>query len=211
MNNATRDKTLALAGVFQAAKLAQQLARRGRVDDAPLEASVRSILITDSINTVSIYGGVEGVKLGLKTLCERMGGGTNKGDEFEVARYVLQLVQLAKKLRSDDAMAAEIAQRVDQIKNEYSGDNGASRSQLYAGLAQLYKDTLSMLRPKVIVQGEHGYLADQEIVDQVRTVLLAGVRSAFLWAQLGGSRWQLLFDRRNQLATAKEILSELDQ
>lgn len=206
-----RDKTLALAGVFQAAKLAQQLARRGRVDDAPLEASVRSILITDSINTVSIYGGVEGVKLGLKTLCERMGGGTNKGDEFEVARYVLQLVQLAKKLRSDDAMAAEIAQRVDQIKNEYSGDNGASRSQLYAGLAQLYKDTLSMLRPKVIVQGEHGYLADQEIVDQVRTVLLAGVRSAFLWAQLGGSRWQLLFDRRNQLATAKEILSELDQ
>jgi high frequency lysogenization protein len=206
-----RDKTLALAGVFQAAKLAQQLARRGRVDDEPLDASVRSVLITDSINTVSIYGGVEGVKLGLETLCERMGGGGNKDGEFEIARYVLQLVQLARKLGSDNAMAAEIAQRIDQIKNEYSGENGASRTQLYAGLAQLYKETLSSLRPKIIVQGEHGYLADQEVVDQVRTVLLAGVRSAFLWAQLGGSRWQLLFDRRNQLAAAKEILAELDQ
>ena len=210
MNNALRDKALALAGVFQAAKLAQQLARRGRADDASLEASVRSILITDSINTVSIYGGVEGVRLGLDTLCQKMSGGVGKNDDFEVARYVLHLVQLARKLRFDAAMAADIAQSIDRIKNEYSGDNGASRAQLYASLAQLYKDTLSALRPKIIVQGEHGYLADPEIVDQVRTVLLAGVRSAFLWMQSGGSRWQLLFDRRNQLAAAKEILSELN-
>lgn len=210
MNNMLRDKTLALAGVFQAAKLAQQLARRGHADDAFLEASIRSILITDSINTVSIYGGVEGVRLGLATLCEKMSARTTKSDEFEIARYVLQLVQLARKLQSDDAMAAEIARRIDQIKNEYSGDNGASRTQLYASLAQLYKDTLSLLRPKIIVQGEHGYLADPETVDKVRTVLLAGVRSAFLWAQLGGSRWQLLFDRRNQLAAAKEIVDELN-
>jgi high frequency lysogenization protein len=210
VNNALRDKTLALAGVFQAAKLAQQLARRGHVDDAPLEASIRSVLITDSINTVSIYGGVEGVRVGLDTLCEKMGGGQAKSDEFEIARYVLQLVQLARKLASDDAIAGDIAQRIDRIKNEYSGDNGASRTQLYASLAQLYKDTLSSLRPKIIVQGEHGYLADPEVVDKVRTVLLAGVRSAFLWGQLGGSRWQLLFDRRNQLAAAKEILAELN-
>ncbi len=210
MKNALRDKTLALAGVFQAAKLAQQLARRGHADEVPLEASIRSILITDSINTVSIYGGVEGVSVGLNTLCEKMSGGTTKSDEFEIARYVLQIVQLARKLRSDDAMAADIAQRMVEIKNEYSGDNGASRTQLYANLAQIYKHTLSSLRPKIIVQGEHGYLADPEVVDKVRTVLLAGVRSAFLWTQLGGSRWQLLFDRRNQLASAKEILAELN-
>ncbi len=210
MNNALRDKTLALAGVFQAAKLAQQLARRGHADEEPLEASVRSILITDSINTVSIYGGIEGARLGLDTLCEKMSGGTTKSDEFEIARYVLQLVQLSRKLHTDDAMADDIAQRIDRIKNEYSGDNGASRAQLYASLAQLYKDTLSSLRPKIIVQGEHGFLADPEIVNRVRTVLLAGVRSAFLWTQLGGSRWQLMFDRRNQLATAKDILAELN-
>ncbi len=209
MNDTVRDKTLALAGVCQAAKLAQQLARQGRADDAALEASVRSILITDSINTVSIYGGVAGVRVGLDTLCEKMSGGPAKNNEFEIARYVLQLVQLAGKLESDAAMTAEVAQRIDQIKNEYSGDNGASRSQLYAGLAQIYKDTLSTLRPKIIVQGEHGYLAEPETVDKVRTVLLAGVRSAFLWMQLGGSRWQLLFDRRRQLATAKGILDEL--
>ncbi len=210
MNDALRDKTLALAGVFQAAKLAQQLARQGHANDVPLEASIRSILITDSINTVSIYGGVDGVRVGLVTLCEKTSASKTKSDDFEIARYVLQLVQLAGKLRSDDALAADIAERIERIKNEYSGDNGASRPRLYANLAQLYKETLSALRPQIIVQGEHGYLADPEIVDKVRTVLLAGVRSAFLWAQLGGSRWQLLFDRRNQLATANQLLSELN-
>jgi len=199
---------MALAGVFQAAKLAQLLARRGDAEELPLEASVRSILITDAINTISVYGGLEGVKMGLLTMCEKMSGST-KSDDFEIARYVLHLVQLAKKLEANDAMAGNIADHVDQIKKQLTEETGTINDTLYANLAELYKQTISTMRPKIIVQGEHGYLVDAKIVDKVRTVLLAGIRSAFLWIQLGGSRWQLLFGRRDQLAKAKLLLSEL--
>lgn len=208
MNVAERDKTLALAGMFQAAKLAQQLARHGNADEIAFHASVRSILITDSINTVSVYGGIEGVLVGLRTLRDRMikSGGTT---DLEIPRYVLQLIQLVRRLKADLSMIDTIAERIDQIKHRSSGNGEGFTNELYEELAQLYKDTISTLRPKIIVQGEHGHLANPLVVDRVRTVLLAGIRSAFLWDQLGGRRWQLLFSRGAQLANAEELLAEL--
>lgn len=209
MNAAERDKTLALAGVFQAAKLAQQLARRGDADEIPFHASVRSILITDSINTISIYGGIEGVLVGLRTLREKMTKLGNAAD-LEVPRYVLQLMQLVRKLKADQSMINTITERIEQTKKRSSSNGEGFTNELYEELAQLYKDTISTLRPKIIVQGEHGHLANPLVVDRVRTVLLAGIRSAFLWDQLGGRRWQLLFNRRAQWANAEEILAELE-
>ncbi len=209
MNDTGRDKILALAGIFQAAKLAQELARQGRAENDALEASVRSVLITDSISTIAIYGGLGGLATGLRTMCEKMRGAT-KADEFEIARYVLQLVQLTRKLQKNDAMVAEIAEGIEKIKQEPIGDDEVSLKDLYAELAQLYKDTISTMRPKIIVQGEHGHLANPEVVDKVRTVLLAGIRSAYLWLQLGGSRWQLVFGRRNQMSKAEAVLAEID-
>ena len=58
-----RDQVLALAGVFQAAALAQQLARRGYEEEEPFEASVRSLFIKDAINTASVFGGESGLAL----------------------------------------------------------------------------------------------------------------------------------------------------
>ncbi|WP_243260442.1 DUF489 family protein, partial [Pseudomonas aeruginosa] len=34
---------------------------------------------------------------------------------------------------------------------------------------------------------------------RIRALLLAGIRSARLWRQLGGSRWQMVFSRRRLL------------
>ncbi len=211
MNNTERDRTLALAGVFQAAKLAQQLARSGHADDHALQTSVRSIVITDSINTISVYGGLNGLTVGLTILHKKVATAVGKTADVEIARYVLSLIQLARQLKSNDDLARTIAQRIDDIKREFSSHYSELDNEgVYAQLAQLYKDTLSTLRPKIIVQGEHGHLADAVIVDKVRTVLLAGVRSAVLWRQLGGSRWQLIFKRRALLANAAELMDELD-
>lgn len=43
------------------------------------------------------------------------------------------------------------------------------------------------------------HLQDSRNADKVRALLLAGIRSAMLWRQLGGRRWQLLFSRRKLL------------
>jgi len=207
MDDLEQDRTLALAGVFQAASLAQQLARRGYADEDPLLASVRSILITDAINTLSVFGGLEGILFGLKQMQSTMES-SGKHLDVEVARYVLDLSRLQEKLARSGPMIELMTQRIDQIKQSY-GDAEEVSTDLYAELAQLYKETISTMKPKIIVQGEQGHLANPQVVDKVRAVLLAGVRAAFLWSQLGGRRWQLIFSRKKQLASAAEIVKRL--
>ncbi|MEK7758734.1 MAG: DUF489 family protein, partial [Pseudomonadota bacterium] len=50
-------------------------------------------------------------------------------------------------------------------------------------------------------------LSNPAIADKVRAALLAGIRSAVLWRQLGGRRWQLLFSRGKLARTAAELLA----
>ena len=62
------ERVLALAGVFQGAALAQQLATDGRCDEAAFEASIASVFRIDADSVASVYGGVAGVRRGLRTL-----------------------------------------------------------------------------------------------------------------------------------------------
>lgn len=206
-NNNERDKTVALAGVYQAAALARQLARRGYADEAPFRASVRSILIVDAINTVSIFGGLEGVRLGLLSITRQSG---SAGD-LEVARYVVGLCQLARRFNRSPDLVERVSGELEAIQEDVSvqGDKGVP-SDLYDRLADLYKETLSHLKPRIIVQGEQASLSNAHIVAQIRTSLLAGVRAGVLFAQLGGSRWQLLFQRRRYVDNAAALLEEIE-
>ncbi|MEK9134155.1 MAG: DUF489 family protein, partial [Pseudomonadota bacterium] len=69
--------------------------------------------------------------------------------------------------------------------------------------------TISTLTPRIMVNGEHGHLSNPLIAAKVRAALFAGIRSAFLWRQLGGNRWQLLFNRAKIAGEAAKILDGL--
>lgn len=202
-----RDKTLALAGIYQAAALARQLARRGYADEAPFQASVRSVLIVDAINTVSIFGGLEGVRLGLLSIARQSG---SAGD-LEVARYVVGLCQLARRFLRSPELVERVSGELAVIREDVSVQGGEGiHSELYERFADLYKETLSHLKPRIIVQGEQPNLGNAHVVAQIRTSLLAGVRAGVLFAQLGGSRWQLLFQRRRFIDNAASLLAEIE-
>jgi len=202
-----RDQVIALAGVFQAAALVQQLARRGYEDEVPFEICVRSLFIQDAINTASVFGGESGLELGLRTLRDKLAAG-GKQTELDTARYVLGLTQLGQRLARHDVMSHTVAMELEKVKSGIQRENGEGLgSRVYEELAAIYRNTISQLKPKIIVQGEHGHLASPIIVDKVRTILFAGVRAAFLWNQLGGRRLHLLLRRKQILATAEEILA----
>jgi high frequency lysogenization protein len=46
------------------------------------------------------------------------------------------------------------------------------------------------------------------IANRIRACLLAGVRAARLWRQVGGSRWQLIFSRGRYLNAIDQALAE---
>ncbi|HSH43168.1 MAG TPA: DUF489 family protein [Arenicellales bacterium] len=198
-----RDRTIALAGIYQAAALTRQLARRGYADEEPFLASVRSILIIDAINTVSIFGGLDGVRLGLLSISRQSGG---SGD-LEIARYVVGLCQLARRFLRTPEMVERVSAELAEIRE---ADDAVAGQELYERLAGLYRENLSRLKPQIMVQGEQPNLGDAHIVARIRTSLLAGVRAGVLFAQLGGSRWQILLQRRRYMNNAARLLEEIE-
>lgn len=199
--------------MFQAARLVQELARHGRSDSAALAASINSVLELDSETTEAVYGGVGGVTLGLQLLRDKLSGHVNPGDT-EMTRYVVNVLQLERRLKRNTAMLEAIRREIESVITQMrfftaeTRDDEQVHPNLAAKLSELYSMTLSTLTPRVMVSGEHGYLVNPAIANKVRALLLAGIRSAFLWRQLGGSRWQLLF-RRNTIA--REAVRILDQ
>ena len=209
MAGSFHNQVLALAGIFQSACLVQQLAREGHTDSAALRTSIQSILALDAPDVETIYGSARGVRLGLELLNSKLTGKTKPSD-MEMARYVVAMVQLEGSLRRNPKMLEDIRQGIDTARAQmkfFENDAPADgvHPLLMEKLAQLYSQTISTLTPRIMVSGEHGHLANPAIAAKVRATLLAGIRSAVLWRQLGGRRWQLLFSRGKIARAAAEL------
>ena len=204
-----RNRTIALAGVFQSVILVQSLARYDRADEPAFSYSINSILLTDADTTEAVFGGINGVRLGLEEMRNKMLGQGNKPD-IEVARYVFSLIQLAGKVSRNPKMLQDMATEIGIIASHQQDTNIANVAlDTIDELAQLYTSTISHITPRIVVSGEHGYLTDSRIAARVRAALLAGIRAAFLWLQLGGRRWHLVFSRKKIGSAASSLLAEL--
>jgi high frequency lysogenization protein len=217
VNRQLRDRTLALAGIFQATRLVQQLAREGRADPAAVAVSINSVLQIDSATAADIYRGPPGVKLGLQLLRDKLKGHADQKD-IEMARYVLNVLQLERRLSGNNAMLSAIGDGVESIITQmrfFRSDNTDTSEQIHpnlaAKLAKLYTMTLSTITPRIMVNGEQGHLDNPSVADKVRSLLLAATRSAVLWRQLGGRRWQLLLRRNAIVREATQILDDIKQ
>ena len=95
----------------------------------------------------------------------------------------------------------------EAIRAELKGEFPKIALVLGSGLGP-YADTLSQLKPRVMVQGNPLQLAQSSVVAQIRAALLAAVRSAVLWRQLGGSYWDFVLRRGAMSRIARELLEQ---
>jgi high frequency lysogenization protein len=198
------DRGAALAGIFQAAALVQRAARTNNAPDAALRANVASVLRLDAANTLDVYGGELSVlNLGFKTILSQLGFGDDKRD-LELTKYISDLIVLERNLRKRPDLISRIQQGVHLASNQLQGrepkdwnsDPELLGQAVLGTLAQTYKETLSGLAPRIMVNGEPHLLNDTNNADRIRALLLSGIRSAVLWRQLGGSRRSLLLARQ---------------
>ena len=190
-----------LAGVFQAVHLVLGLARDGRLDAEPAQASVASVLRLDADDAAAVYGGAAGVRLGLDLLIEELDGIRR---EPAFARIVATVLHLERKLARRTALRERLVAGITAAQR--SADAlGVAHETVYERLAELYAETLSTLRPRIIVQGNGLYLSQPRMVAQIRALLLAAVRGAVLWRQSGGTAWKLLFGRARLVEAARAL------
>lgn len=205
MSHTLSDRCLALAGLFQSARLVKEFAHTGQADSAEREPLIRSLLVTDPDSTAEVYGGVTPMRTGLEALIERLDGNKPQAGDLEPTRYVISLMHLARKLQRRRDLMDILSQGIEQAKHQAEYFSPIHEN-VIAALADLYQSTVSTLTPRIMVQGDPAILASQDNQNWIRALLLAGIRSAVLWEQSGGSRWQLLFKRKGLLQAARSLL-----
>lgn len=206
MSKTLTDQTLALAGVTQAVAQVDSIARRGAFDRDAFENSLRSLFVTDPERTGDVYGGVAGVQAGLEGLRTQLGNDP-KQRNIEQTRYLIALLHLERKLSRRSDMLEQISAGLENAKRQMEHFE-LTHPNVVAGIADLYTRTISNLAPRIMVRGEQGHLNVEENARKIRALLLAGMRSAVLWRQSGGSRLALLFRRRAYLNEAQRLLNQ---
>jgi len=209
MSYTITDRTIALSGIFQATKLVQQIANTGSYDQHSFEVCIKSIFCTDAEKPEDVFNGYENLTSGISTLINQLD--SNKAEEktvndAQITKYVIGVMILEKQLRKDTNMLQTISDGINRAKRQ-SDHFDVTHENVIASLADLYKNTISTLRPRIMVHGEKIYIANPNHENRIRVMLLAAIRAAVLWRQCGGTRWQLIFHRRNIINIAENIMA----
>ncbi|BFU60267.1 MULTISPECIES: high frequency lysogenization protein HflD [Rodentibacter] len=200
------DMTLALAGVCQSVALINQLAMEGDIihKDA-FQTSIQSLLQIQPKDPLDVFNGdARHLKLGLETLIEQL---TSVNDR-NIVNYWTGLLSLENRLQKNAKAKNQLTQRIRHLSEQMEYYDLLAPSMISI-IANIYIDLISPLSDKIRIIGVTDYLQQQEVQDKVRACLLAGIRSAVLWRQVGGSKWKILFFRNKIINVAKEIYSTI--
>lgn len=193
-----QQQLIALAAVFEAASLVDRIARTGQVPSASLACMLGSLLVRESKPALEIYGGDDiNLRDGYRALIGALERDASSLQR-EPLRYALAMIGLERQLDKRGDMLQVIGSRLDQIQQQ-ADHFGITHENVVASFGALYQDTLSTFRQRIQVQGDMRHLQQTDNASKIRALLLAGIRSARLWRQLGGHRWQMVFSRRKML------------
>lgn len=199
MSSKEKEQTIALSAIFQAAELVSILAKTGQVDNASLQPLLDSLLMVNASSTEDIYGGQWdcSTNLALGRKISRQALGKERGSvNPDTLRYALSLIHLENKLAKTPDMLSSIGQKIAQIEQKKAHYESVLHENMLASISGMYQDTLSKLSFRIQVHGDSRFLQQPQVANQVRAILMSGIRAAMLWRQLGGKRWHLIFKRK---------------
>jgi high frequency lysogenization protein len=200
-------RTLALAGVAQAARIVDLAAKTGSWPAPVVEASIHSLFCFEPEAVDSVFGTPQGIRLGLEQLSACLSLSQDE-TAAQTLRYTLAMLQLEKRFAKRDDLLSIVHARLKHAA--YSADNFSNNiNTINSNIAAIYQDTLSTLPYRIKVTGSAQHLNSPHVADLVRALLLCGVRAAFLWRQLGGSRLRLMLSRGEIRDTAARLARDV--
>ncbi len=205
MAHDNQDRITALAGIYQAVACVMRIARAGSADAAAMEPCIHSLFQVDAPTVAAVYGPPGALANGARQIIAQLTGKPERN--LELTRYVVNLLKLERSLARRPDLLARIGQGIEAAaqKREHFA---LPHPNLLAHFAELYSDTLSPLPPRILVRGEPLHLQNPDNQNRIRALLLAAVRSAMLWRQVGGTRLQLLLGHKRLLQDARRYLEQ---
>lgn len=189
-------RVLALAGLVQSVHLVVGAAKSGMISQDSLEKSLNCIFVQNPGSIAEVYSGTQDITIGLNLLRDML----NRFDaeaHGDLVKYCLAVIGLERSIAAQPdklrALGAEI-NRIDQQRLQQSA-GPAITDDVIRSLAEAYEQIVGQVQPRIKISGHRGHLQNTSNVQRIRALLLSALRSAVLWHQVGGRRWQLLLRR----------------
>lgn len=200
------DRVIALAGMFQASLLVQQLATSGHLNQGDLDTAVHSLFEQNPATITDVYGDLHKILAGLTQFSNTLKR-VNTPNGNDIVRYVMGMVYLQKKLMKQPDMLNTIGKRIEQSQRQANLFE-PTHDNVIASLADIYTSTISTFSFRIQVNGDYNYLQQSRIANQIRVLLFSGIRSAILWRQVGGSRLQVIMKRKLLIESAETLIKQ---
>jgi high frequency lysogenization protein len=199
VNPAIRTQAVAFAGVCQSAWLVHRTANGSATSARDVDPLIRSIFATDPMTIEEVYGSGMSLQLGISTAMQLLG--RPSPEVLPILKYVMSLLDIEARLRKRADLTQELRSGIEHL---HAGPH-PDTAEVFAPLSSLYQTTISRLDRRIHVVGSPDVLQRNEVAAKIRALLLAGVRSAWLWHQSGGRRWHLVL-RRSTMRSALQAL-----
>ncbi|MEM7400937.1 MAG: high frequency lysogenization protein HflD [Pseudomonadota bacterium] len=199
----TQNQTIALAGLYQSLALVQNIAWEGNTHHSCMASTIGSVLKLDASSYSDVYGSIDNLQLGIQTLRTALQSKSEK-HAIERTRYALNLMYLASKFAVNNNSVTALSSQFERLNNQYENIE-ESLDDITQELGTLYREYISPLGPKLIIEGDPVYLKSNDNASKIRALLLAGIRAIVLWKQAGGKRWALLLARKSLLNNLIEL------
>jgi high frequency lysogenization protein len=192
IDDLTDYQSLSLAGIVLAAELVHARARGIGPDPAATRAVKKAITSQHAQSLREVFPDTVDFRSGAEATIEALEG---KPSQPDVLRYALQLIELATLLKRSPQVVELLGRELDALPTDPTD----------AEFARVYQSSISTLGKRIEVTGNPELLKQEATADEIRTLLLGGVRFAWLWQQLGGRRWHLILQRKAILRAMKAL------
>ena len=194
----SNDYITSLIAMLQSVYIVDRIATTDHDATNESDFLIQSIYTKNTFDADKIYPQktslVEGCKL-LKDILR----GKNDISVLTMQKYALNIILIQKNINKISDLKNMIGKKIDNYQ-----DNSMMATNLNDQIAyseEIYKEYVGIIRPRVVISGKKEYLNKNSSL--IRALLLSGIRAAFLWDYHGGSKWHLMFRR-------KEILNKCE-
>ena len=185
------EQICALGAWALAVNAVHTLATHGRDQLDALPALMPSLLRFNCAQMRDYYEPGSALNSGLKRVNDFFG----RDAEPDVLKYGMQVLFLEKKLAKNRDLVSTLITRLNSLQRQ-AEHYSPSHEAVIAQAASIYQDTVGKAGPRIMITGNPTYLQQNAVAEQIRALLLCGVRAASLWRGAGGSRWQMMFSQR---------------
>ena len=196
LGNIDDNYIISLSALLHSSYLVNKISTTGQNCPNESEMLIRSIYATDTFDTKLIYKNYSELHHGYLILKKILTGNTDI-PLITMQKYALNMILIQKNINKINDLKYLIRKKIDNCQE--NSMMATNLGDLITYTEEIYVECIGIIRPRVVVSGKKEYLEENSSL--IRALLLSGIRAAFLWDYYGGSKWQLMFRR-------KEILSK---